>query len=148
MQFLNFISTIDRLNKISQDILKNELNNLDYNDINAIQAILLNYIADKEIPFRQLCKSNLSKGSNISYNMKKLESLNYIQQVKNQNDKRSIIVTLTDKGKNFVASFRESIKENLQKTFDDKLESNDLNNISNTLIDMEYYLTKTLLFTD
>jgi DNA-binding MarR family transcriptional regulator len=68
-------------------------------DVNSVQALLLFNIGEQELTAGELRTRGHYLGSNVSYNLKKLVEGGYINHVRSEADRRSVRVSLTDKGK-------------------------------------------------
>ena len=69
---------------------------LGYADINAVQALLLFNIGDKELTAGELRTRGYYLGSNVSYNLKKLVEMGYLHHARSRVDRRSVRISLTD----------------------------------------------------
>ncbi len=85
------------------DIIRNELNQLGVDDINAVQALLLTNIQDAEVSIRDLVDRGYYIGSNVTYNVRHLVETGYLQQNRSESDRRSVTIRLTQKGHDFCA---------------------------------------------
>ena len=63
-----------------------------------MQALLLYNIGDSELTAGELKTRGYYLGSNVSYNLKKLVDMGYIHYKRSEVDRRSVRVSLTDKG--------------------------------------------------
>jgi DNA-binding MarR family transcriptional regulator len=68
-------------------------------DINSVQALLLYNIGESELTAGELKTRGYYLGSNVSYNLKKLVDMGYIHYKRSETDRRSVRVSLTEKGK-------------------------------------------------
>ena len=98
---------IERLHRQFIDVLKAELNRTGVRDINGVQALLLTNIGHQQISIRDLVERGYYMGSNVSYNIKKLIDLGYLEQERSAHDKRSVTVWLTDKALDVVTSMTD-----------------------------------------
>ena len=80
------------------DVIKDEFDRRGRADINSVQALLLYNIGDKELTAGELRTRGYYLGSNVSYNLKKLVDMGYIHYKRSETDRRSVRVSLTDKG--------------------------------------------------
>ncbi|MCP4394151.1 MAG: winged helix DNA-binding protein [Alphaproteobacteria bacterium] len=96
--YSNIVSLAERLHRHFLDVLRVELHNLGVRDINSVQALLLANIGKEEVVIRDLKDRGYYFGSNVSYNIKKLTEYGYIDQQRSDQDKRAVILKLTDKG--------------------------------------------------
>lgn len=92
------------------DIIKQELDNLNYTDLTAIQAFLLMNIGENIVTIGEVISRGYYIGSNASYNVKKLIANGYILQVPSDYDKRAVYLKLTEKGRKLCGKIDESIK--------------------------------------
>ena len=63
-----------------------------------VQALLLFNIGESELTAGELRTRGYYLGSNVSYNLKKLVEMGYIHYKRSDTDRRSVRVSLTDKG--------------------------------------------------
>ena len=75
---LELTRLIERLHRRFLDVLRAELNRMSIKDINAVQALLLANIGEEEIVIRDLVERGYYQGSNVSYNIKKLVDMGYL----------------------------------------------------------------------
>ena len=80
------------------DVIKDEFERLGRGDVNSVQALLLYNIGDAELTAGELTSRGYYIGSNVSYNLKKLVDAGYIHHQRSTTDRRSVRVSLTDKG--------------------------------------------------
>lgn len=96
--YLKLLQLIERLHRQLLDVIKNELDRSDQKEVNAVQALLIYNIGDAELTAGELRTRGHYLGSNVSYNLKKLVESGYISHKKSTSDRRSVRVSLTDKG--------------------------------------------------
>ena len=75
--------------------------------VNGVQALLLTNIGEQKITIRDLVERGYYLGSNVSYNIKKLTNLGYLNQEPTPHDKRSVTISLTEKALTIVTGMRE-----------------------------------------
>ncbi len=114
-EYLELTRLIERLHRRFLDVLRSELGRLGVKDINGVQALLLANVGDSEIVIRDLIERGYYQGSNVSYNIKKLTDLGYLEQERSAHDKRSVTIRLTGKARNIVARIKEFEKRNADK---------------------------------
>jgi DNA-binding MarR family transcriptional regulator len=90
---------IERLHRRYLDVVRVELDRMGCRDLTPVQAVLLANVGEDEVVMKELIERGYYQGSNVSYNMKKLVELGYIEQARSQHDKRSVRVRLTEKSK-------------------------------------------------
>lgn len=93
------LTLVERLHRRLLDVIKDEFDRRDRSDINSVQALLLYNIGDKELTAGELRTRGYYLGSNVSYNVKKLVEMGYLHHARSRIDKRSVRISLTDKGK-------------------------------------------------
>jgi DNA-binding MarR family transcriptional regulator len=82
------------------DVIKDEFERVGVLEINAVQALLLFNIGDNEVTAGELKSRGYYQGSNVSYNLKKLVDMGYMHHQRSEVDRRSVRVSLTEKGRN------------------------------------------------
>lgn len=97
---------VERLHRRLLDVVRAELTRADIHDLNGVQALLLANVGENEIAVRDLVERGYYLGSNVSYNIRKLTELGYLQQRPTKHDKRSVTVIPTDKAKRAIAAVR------------------------------------------
>lgn len=106
-EYLEVTGLIERMHRRYLDVIRTELNRIKVRDINAVQGMLLANIGQEEIVIRDLIERGYYQGSNVSYNIKKLAELGYLEQERTAHDKRSVSITLTDKAMQVVKAIRD-----------------------------------------
>jgi DNA-binding MarR family transcriptional regulator len=96
--YLDAIALTERLHRQFLEIVKLELENRGIHDVNNVQAMILFNIGDHDMTIGELTLRGCYLGSNVSYNVKKMAENGYIAQERSLHDRRSIRVTLTEKG--------------------------------------------------
>jgi DNA-binding MarR family transcriptional regulator len=96
--YMEALTLVERLHRRLLDVVKDEFDRHGRNDINAIQALLLANIGDSELTAGELRSRGYYLGSNVSYNLKKLVELGFINHQKSRVDRRAVRISLTSKG--------------------------------------------------
>lgn len=96
--YTNMLTLVERLHRLLLDVIKDEFERLSILEINAVQALLLFNISDKDVTAGELKSRGYYQGSNVSYNLKKLVEMGYIHHQRCEIDRRSVRVKLTEKG--------------------------------------------------
>src|SRR3990170_3059923 len=96
--YLEALTLVERLHRRLLDVIKDEFDRRGRADINAVQALLLFNIGDKELTAGELRTRGYYLGSNVSYNLKKLVEMGYLDHQRSRVDRRSVRISLTDKG--------------------------------------------------
>lgn len=97
--YLNALTMVERLHRRLLDVIKDEFDREGRSDINPVQALLLFNIGNTELTAGELRSRGYYLGSNVSYNLKKLVDQGYINHQKSRVDRRSVRVSLSEKGK-------------------------------------------------
>lgn len=97
--YLEALTLVERLHRRLLDVVKDEFDRRDRTDVNAVQALLLYNIGDKELTASELRTRGYYLGSNVSYNVKKLVDMGYLHHARSRLDRRSVRISLTPKGK-------------------------------------------------
>jgi DNA-binding MarR family transcriptional regulator len=96
--YMESLQLVERLHRRLLDVIKDEFDRNGRSDINAVQALLLFNIGNAELTAGELRSRGYYLGSNVSYNLKKLVDLGFINHQRSRVDRRSVRVSLTDKG--------------------------------------------------
>ena len=96
--YMESLQLVERLHRRLLDVVKDEFDRNGRSDINAIQALLLFNIGNAELTAGELRSRGYYLGSNVSYNLKKLVDLGFINHQRSRIDRRSVRVSLTPKG--------------------------------------------------
>ena len=97
-EYLQALRLIERLHRLLLDVIKDEFDRQGGADLNSVQALLLYNIGESELTAGELKTRGYYLGSNVSYNLKKLVDMGYIHYKRSETDRRSVRVSLTDKG--------------------------------------------------
>ena len=96
--YLETLQLVERLHRRLLDVVKDEFDRAGRTDINAVQALLLFNIGDSVLTAGELRTRGFYLGSNVSYNLKKLVELGFIDHQKSRVDRRAVRVSLTETG--------------------------------------------------
>ena len=97
--YLESLTLVERLHRRLLDVIKDEFDRRGRSDVNAVQALLLFNIGDKELTAGELRTRGYYLGSNVSYNVKKLVETGYLHHARSRIDRRAVRISLTDKGR-------------------------------------------------
>jgi DNA-binding MarR family transcriptional regulator len=97
--YLEALTLVERLHRRLLDVIKDEFDRRGRSDVNAVQALLLYNISDKELTAGELRTRGYYLGSNVSYNVKKLVETGYLHHARSRIDRRAVRISLTDKGR-------------------------------------------------
>jgi DNA-binding MarR family transcriptional regulator len=98
-RYLESLHLVERLHRRLLDVIKDEFERRGRDDVNSVQALLLYNIGDKELTASELRTRGYYLGSNVSYNVKKLVETGYLHHARSRVDRRSVRISLTDKGR-------------------------------------------------
>ncbi len=96
--YMEALTLVERLHRRLLDVIKDEFDRAGRSDVNSVQALLLSNIGDSELTAGELRTRGYYLGSNVSYNLKKLVEMGYIHHQRSRMDRRSVRVSLTEKG--------------------------------------------------
>ncbi len=96
--YMETLTLVERLHRRLLDVIKDEFDRAGRSDVNSVQALLLFNIGDSELTAGELRTRDYYLGSNVSYNLKKLVEMGYIHHQRSRMDRRSVRVSLTEKG--------------------------------------------------
>ena len=97
--YLEALHRGERLHRRLLDVIKDEFERRGQDDVNAVQALLLYNIGDEELTASELRTRGCYLGSNVSYNVKKLVEAGYLHHARSRVDRRSVRISLTEKGR-------------------------------------------------
>jgi DNA-binding MarR family transcriptional regulator len=84
-------------------------------DINSVQALIIYNIAEQKVSVGELISRGMYNGSNVSYNLKKLIQMGYLEQTPSEHDKRSLFINLSEKGLKTYKKIDRCIEEHAKK---------------------------------
>src|SRR6202008_3006764 len=96
--YLEALTLVERLHRRLLDVIKDEFDRRGRADINSVQALLLYNIGDKELTAGELRTRGYYLGSNVSYNLKKLVELGFLDHQRSRVDRRSVRIRLNQQG--------------------------------------------------
>lgn len=132
-EYLELTRLIERLHRRFLDLIRAELNRLGIRDINSVQALLLANIGAEQIAIRDLVERGYYQGSNVSYNIKKLAEMGYLDQERSTHDRRSVSIRLTEKALNVVGNIRELEKKIASQLDEENFGNAEIDTVCNAL---------------
>ncbi|AYG68124.1 MULTISPECIES: MarR family winged helix-turn-helix transcriptional regulator [unclassified Rhizobium] len=108
--YMESLHLVERLHRRLLDVIKDEFDRQGRDDVNAVQALLLFNIGNSELTAGELRSRGFYLGSNVSYNVKKLVDLGFINHQRSRIDRRSVRISLTETG--------QDIAETVAKLYD------------------------------
>ena len=106
--YLQITRMIERLHRRHLDMLRYELDRLGVDGISAAQALMLTKMRGQSVSVRDLVERGYYLGSNASYNIKQLVNCGLVVQERSPHDRRSLRVTLTEKGEELCQQIAEA----------------------------------------
>src|SRR5438093_10123363 len=97
--YLETLTLVERLHRRLLDVIKDEFDRRGRADINPVQALLLYNIGEKDLTAGELRTRGYYLGSNVSYNLKKLVEMGFLDHQRSRVDRRSVRIKLTEKGR-------------------------------------------------
>src|SRR5216117_180640 len=97
-EYLRALRMIERLHRLLLDAIKDEFDRQGRAEINSVQALLLNNMGDDELTAGELRTRGYYLGSNVSYNLKKLVDMGFLDHQRSRVDRRSVRIRLTAQG--------------------------------------------------
>ena len=137
--YYDVIQMVERLHRYFLDVVKVELDRKDIQDINNVQAMILHSIGHDQLTVGELTLRGYYLGSNVSYNVKKMGENGYLEQERSRHDKRSIRVSLTDKGKDLHKLIDDMFERHESKLDGTKLTEDRLKDTMETLRMLERF---------
>ena len=145
--YLDALTLVERLHRRLLDVIKDEFDRRGRSDINSVQALLLYNVGDKELTAGELRTRGYYLGSNVSYNLKKLVEMGYLHHARSRVDRRSVRISLTDKGKD-VHKIIEDLYQKHVRTIEQVggIASNELQVLNKALQRLERFWTVQILY--
>src|SRR5262249_12545223 len=88
--YLEASTLVERLHGGLLDVVRDEFDGRSGADINSVQALLLYNIGEKDLTAGELRTRGYYLGSNVSYNLKKLVEMGYLDHQRSRIDRRSV----------------------------------------------------------
>jgi DNA-binding MarR family transcriptional regulator len=96
--FLNSLSLLEQAHRRLHDVVKDNLERSGERFLTGVQALLLYEIGDSETPASTLRARGAFAGTSMSYNVKKLQEAGYLVQTRSDDDRRTVLLKLTESG--------------------------------------------------
>jgi len=140
--YLDSLALVERLHRLLLDVIKDEFERLGIIEINAVQALLLFNIGDNEVTAGELKTRGYYQGSNVSYNLKKLVEMGFMDHQRCKIDRRSVRVKLTTRGREIREIMQGLFNRHAQGLEDRGILGNDgIQDINTALRRVERYWT-------
>ena len=145
--YLEALTLVERLHRRLLDVIKDEFDRMGRDDVNAVQALLLFNIGGAELTAGELRTRGYYLGSNVSYNLKKLVDGNYVKHERSRIDRRSVRVSLTDKGRD-IADVIDRLYERHMRSIEQVggIGPQEFRNLNKSLHRLERFWTDQILY--
>jgi DNA-binding MarR family transcriptional regulator len=145
--YLEALTLVERLHRRLLDVIKDEFDRRGRADINSVQALLLYNIGDKELTAGELRSRGYYLGSNVSYNLKKLVEMGFLDHQRSRVDRRSVRIKLTDKGRE-VSSIVDMLYQKQVRTLEQVggVNAAELDTLNKALHRLERFWTDQILY--
>lgn len=138
--FLKSLSLLEQAHRRLHDVVKDDLERGGERSLTGVQALLLYEIGEGDAPASVLRARGAFAGTSLSYNVKKLQEGGYLIQTRSEDDKRTVTLRLTDRGKKVrarVAKLFEKQATTLEPTASVRVD--DLNQLNKTISRLERF---------
>ena len=147
VEYLQALRLIERLHRLLLDVIKDEFDRLGQTELNSVQALLLYNIGDAELTAGELKTRGYYLGSNVSYNLKKLVEMGYINRKGSETDRRQVRISLSDKGHEAYQVVNKLYHRQLGSIESvGEVGSNDLQSLNRTLLRLERFWSDQIRF--
>jgi DNA-binding MarR family transcriptional regulator len=141
------LTFVERLHRRLLDVIWGELDKTGAMGVNPVQALLLYNVGDKELTASELRTRGCYLGSNISYNVKKLNEEGFVEHRRSRADRRAVCISLTEKGRvvhDLVARLFDNQVGGLVQ--DDHIATTDLATLNKALVRLERFWTDQIMY--
>ena len=146
-RYMEALTLIERLHRRLLDVIKDDFERTGEKEVNPVQALLLFNISDAELTAGELKTRGHYQGSNVSYNLKKLVEAGYVHHERSNADKRSVRVSLTEKGMTIRSRVDAMYNRQLQAIEEVVgLSADEFDRINRALTRLERYWTDQILY--
>lgn len=145
--FLKSLSLLEQAHRRLHDVVKDDLERGGERSLTGVQALLLYEIGEDEAPASVLRARGAFAGTSLSYNVKKLQEGGYLVQTRSEDDKRTVTLRLTDRGKKVrsrVAKLFEKQASALEPTA--SVRPDDLSQLNKTISRLERFWSDQIRF--
>ena len=145
--YMEALTLVERLHRRLLDVIKDEFDRAGRSDVNSVLALLLFNIGESELTAGELRTRGYYLGSNVSYNLKKLVEMGYIHHQRSRMDRRSVRVSLTEKGAE-VAHIVDSLYNRHIRSIDQVggITADDFHDLNRSLQRLERFWTDQILY--
>ena len=96
--YYEIIHVIERLHRLSLEVLRRELDRLGIQGINNVQSLILYSIGEDQMTIRELTQRGYYLGSNVSYNLQRMVEGGYVIPERSLRDRRSVRIRVSPQG--------------------------------------------------
>ena len=145
--YLETLNLVERLHRQLLDVIKDELDRRDEREINSVQALLLFNVGDQELTAGELRTRGHYLGSNVSYNLKKLVEMAFLDHQRSRVDRRSVRIKLTDKGRE-VRDIVDTLYQKHVRTVEQVggINADEFTTLNKSLLRLERFWTDQILY--
>lgn len=145
--YMDALRLVERLHRRLLDVIKDEFERRGRSDVNSVQALLLFNIGDSEVTAGELRSRGYYQGSNVSYNLKKLVDMGYVNHERSRVDRRSVRISLSEKGME-IHSIVSDLYERHINTIEQVggISGDDLSGLNRSLQRLERFWTDQILY--
>jgi DNA-binding MarR family transcriptional regulator len=146
-EYLHALRMIERLHRLLLDVIKNEFDRQGGAEINSVQALLHNNMGDDELTAGELRTRGYYLGSNVSYNLKKLVEMGFLDHQRSRVDRRSVRIKLTQKGQD-VRDIVEALYQKHVRTIEQVggIAADEFSTLNKSLHRLERFWTDQILY--
>lgn len=135
--YAEVIGLVERAHRYFLEVVKVELDKLEVDDINGVQGLMLFNIGDTEMTVGDLTLSGCYRGTNVSYNLKKMVENKYMIQERSIRDRRVVHVRLAEKGRKLRSSLQRMYDRHVEMLAEFGISNEDLQTVRMTLRRLE-----------
>lgn len=145
--YFDTVQLIERLHRHFLEVVKADLDRMNVQDINNVQALILYNISTEEMTVGELTARGYYLGSNVSYNVNKMFENGYLERERSQHDRRSMRVKLSAKGLELQKHLQALFDKHVGLIGNAQLESDNLSKCNDALKKLERFWTSMLNYT-
>ncbi len=145
--YFDTVQLIERLHRHFLEVIKADLDRMNIQDINNVQALILYNISTEEMTVGELTARGYYLGSNVSYNVNKMFENGYLERERSQHDRRSMRVKLSAKGLELQTQLQALFDRHVSLVDKAQLDNDSLLKSNDTLKKLERFWTSMLNYT-
>lgn len=145
--YLQTQTLVERLHHRLFHVIEDEFNRRQRKDLNAVQALMIYNIGAEELSAGDLRKRGCYFGTNVSYTVKKLVDLGFLDYQRSRVDRRGVRIRLTSKGRE-VRDIVEALYEKHSRTIGaaGDLRADELARLNKSMQRLERFWTDQVLY--